>query len=129
MQILNIIFTIVAIIANAAVTYFAITAWFELRRMKHDLDGMKHALAVTTAITMGRHVKDSFEQVNEMKAVFRKLIEADRYEEAKQLKEAIEQAERNAEDSLKEFKEVCGNKLCDIVVTRVKAGRNEEETE
>ena len=33
MQILNIILTIGAIIGSAAVTYFAVTAWFELRRM------------------------------------------------------------------------------------------------
>ena len=123
----NIIFTIVAVIANAAVTYFANTAWFELRRMKSDLAGMKRALAITTTITMGEHVKDSFNQINEMKAVFRELIEADRYEEAKQLKEAIEQAERNAEESLKKFKDICGDKLCDIVVTRVKAKRSEED--
>ena len=123
----NIIFTIVAFIANAAVTYFAITAWFELRRMKHALGGMKHALAVTTTITMGKHVQDSFDQINEMKALFRELIEADRYEEAKQLKEAIEQAERNAENSLKKFKEICGDSLCDIVVTKVKAKHSEED--
>ena len=76
---------------------------------------------------MGKHVKDSFDQINEMKALFRELIEADRYEEAKQLKEAIEQAERNAEDSLKKFKEICGGNLCDIVVTKVKAKHNEED--
>jgi hypothetical protein len=123
----NIIFTIVAFIANAAVTWFAIMAWFELRRMKHALGGMKHALAVTTTITMGKHVQDSFDQINEMKALFRELIEDDRYEEAKQLKEAIEQAERNAEDSLKKFKDICGDSLCDIVVTKVKAKHSEED--
>ena len=117
----NIIYTIVAFIANAVVTWFAITAWFELRRMKHALGGMKRALAVTTTITMGKHVKDSFDQLNDI------LIEADRYEEAKQLKEAIEQAERNAEDSLKKFKEICGGNLCDIVVTKVKAKHSEED--
>jgi len=127
MQILNIILSIMAIIANCFLTWFAITAWFDLRRMKHALGGMKHALAVMTTITMGKHVKDSFDQINEMKAVFRELIEADRYEEAKQLKEAIEQAERNAEESLKKFKDICGDSLCDIVVTRVKAKHSEED--
>ena len=60
MQILNIIFTIVAVIANAAMTYFAITAWFELRRMKRDFAGVKRAMVVTTTITVANHVKDSF---------------------------------------------------------------------
>ena len=66
MQILNIIFTIVAIIANAAVTYFAITAWFEVRRMNRKLTGMERAMAIVTTITMGNYVKDTFEQLNEM---------------------------------------------------------------
>lgn len=48
MQILDIILTIMAIIANAAMTCFAITAWFELRRMKRKLTVMElqHALCL-----------------------------------------------------------------------------------
>ena len=129
MQILNIIFTIVAVIANAAVTYFAIAAWFGLRRMKSGMDGMKRALAVTTTITIGDHVRDNFEQLNEMRAVLRRLVEDEHYEEAKELEKDIRKMEHHAEESLRHFKEICGDKLCDIVVTKVKAGRNEEETE
>jgi len=120
MQIQNIIFTIVAIISNAAVTYFAITAWFELRRLKRDIIGMKRALAVTTTITMGEHVKSNFEQLNEMKAAFHRLVENEQYEEAEELKNAIAKMELSAEHALKEFKDICGDSLCDIVVTKVK---------
>ena len=127
MQILNIIFTIVAIIANAAVTYFAITAWFEIRRMNRKLTGMKRAMAIVTTITMGEHVKSNFEQLNEMKAAFHRLIENEQYEEAEELKKAIAKMELSAEHALKEFKDICGDKLCEVVVTKVKNHINEEE--
>lgn len=127
MQILNIILSIMAIIANCFLTWFAITAWFELRRIKNDILGMKHALAVTTTITMGEHVKSNFEQLNEMKASFHRLVENEQYEEAEELKNAIAKMELNAEHALKEFKDICGDKLCEIVVTKVKSHLEEED--
>ena len=127
MQILNIIFTIVAIIANAAVTYFAITAWFEVRRMNRKLTGMERAMAIVTTITMGEHVKSNFDQLNEMKAAFHRLVENEQYEEAEELKKAIAKMELSAEHALKEFKDICGDKICEVVVTKVKSHINEEE--
>ncbi len=127
MQILNIILSIMAIIANCFLTWFAITAWFELRRIKNDILGMKHALAVTTTITMGEHVKSNFEQLNEMKASFHRLVENEQYEEAEELKNAIAKMELSAEHALKEFKDICGDKLCEVVVTKVKNHIDEEE--
>lgn len=127
MQILNIIFTIVAIIANCFLTWFAITAWFELRRLKRDIIGMRHALAVTTTITMGEHVKSNFEQLNKMKSDFHRLVENEQYEEAEELKNAIAKMELSAEHALKEFKDICGDKLCEIVVTKVKRHHSEED--
>ena len=126
MQILNIIFTIVAVIANAAMTYFAITAWFELRRMKRDFAGVKRAMVVTTTITVANHVKDSFDQLNDMKETFNQLVEDEQYEEAERLKAAITDAERNAKAATKLFKDICGDS-CDVVVTKVKAKHSEED--
>ena len=127
MQILNIILSIMAIIANCFLTWFAITAWFELRRLKRDIIGMRHALAVTTTITMGEHVKSNFEQLNEMKAAFHRLVKNEQYEEAEELKNAIAKMELSAEHALKEFKDICGDKLCEIFVTKVKSHIDEEE--
>ena len=127
MQILNIIFTIVTIIANCFLTWFAITAWFALRRLNRDFAGMKRAMAIVTAITMGEHVKSNFEQLNEMKAAFHRLIEKEQYEEAEELKKAIAKMELGAEHALKEFKDLCGDKLCEIFVTKVKSHVDEEE--
>ena len=126
MQILNIIFTIVAVIANAAMTYFAITAWFELRRMKRDFAGVKRAMVVTTTITAANHVKDSFDQLNDMKETFNQLVEDEQYEEAERLKAAITDAERNAKAATKLFKDICGDS-CDVVVTKVKKHCSEED--
>lgn len=125
MQILNIIFTIVAVIANAAMTYFAITAWFELRRLKRDFAGMKRAMAVVTTITTANHVKDSFDQLNDMKETFNQLVEDEQYEEAERLKTAITDAERNAKAAMKLFKDICGDS-CDVVVTKVKKHFSED---
>jgi hypothetical protein len=124
MQILNIIFTILTIIANGALAYFAITAWFELRRLKRKLTGMERAMTVVTTITMGNHVRDNFEQLNEMKATFLRLVENEQYEEAEELKNAIAKMELNAEHALKEFKDICGG---EIVVTKVKSHIDEED--
>ena len=119
MQILNIIFTIVAVIANAAMTYFAITAWFELRRVKR-------AMAIVTTIAMGERVKSNFDQLNEMKAAFHRLVENEQYEEAEELKNVIAKMELNAEHALKEFKDVCGDS-CEVIVTNVKNRAEEED--
>ena len=127
MQILNIILTVAATIANGTMIYFTITAWFELRRMKRKLTAMERAMAIVTTITMGEHVKSNFDQLNEMKATFHRLVENEQYEEAEELKNAIAKMELNAEHALKEFKDICGDKLCEIVVTKVKNHIDEEE--
>ena len=126
MQILNIILTIVTIIANCFLTWFAITAWFELRRLKRKLTGMEHAMSVVTTITMGNQVKDSFDQLNDMKETFNQLVEEERYEEAEELKNAITNMERNAKAAMERFKDICGDS-CEVIVTKVKKHINEEE--
>ena len=126
MQILNIILNIMAIIANCFLTWFAVSAWFELRRMKRDFAGVKRAMVVTTTITVANHVKDSFEQLNDMKETFNQLVEDEQYEEAERLKAAITDAERNAKAATKLFKDICGDS-CDVVVTKVKKHCSEED--
>lgn len=126
MQILNIILTIVTIIANCFLTWFAITAWFELRRLKRKLTGMERAISVVTTITMGNQVKDNFDQLNDMKETFNQLVEEERYEEAEELKNAITNMERNAKAAMERFKDICGDS-CEVIVTKVKKHINEEE--
>ena len=126
MQTLHIILNIVTIIANCFLTWFAITAWFELRRLKRKLTGMERAMSVVTTITMCNHVKDSFDQLNEMKADFHRLVENEQYEEAEELKNAIAEMERNTKAAMEHFKDICGDS-CEVIVTKVKKHINEEE--
>ena len=100
MEVLNIIFTIVAIVANAAMTFFAGYAFVTMRSLQKDVDGMKHAIAVTTTLTMGSHVKENFEMLNRMKEEFRNLVDSEQYEEAQKMQDAIEKAEHAAKVSL-----------------------------
>jgi hypothetical protein len=126
MHILNIIFTIVAVIANAAMTYFAVTAWSELRRLNRNFTGINRAMAIVTTITMGNRVKDNFDQLNEMKATFLRLVKNEQYEEAEKLKAIIAKMERNAEEEMKDFKDICGDH-CEVFMTKVKNHIDEEE--
>ena len=126
MQILDIILNIMAIIANGFLSWFAITAWFEFRRIKSDISRMRRAMSVVTTITMGNYVEDRFDQLNEMKETFNQLVEEERYEEAEELKNAITNLERNVKAAMKLFKDICGDN-CEIVVTKVKSHIDEEE--
>lgn len=126
MQIMNLIFTIVTIIANCFLTLFAITAWFALRRLNRDFAGMKRVMAIVTTITMGNQVKDSFDQLSKMKATFHRLVENEQYEEAEELKNAITNMERNAKAAMEHFKDICGDS-CEVIVTKVKKHIDEED--
>jgi hypothetical protein len=126
MQILNIILNIMAIIANGFLSWFAITAWFEFRRIKKYIIGMSRAISLVTTITMGNYVEDKFDQLNEMRETFNQLVEEERYEEAEELKNAITNVERNAKAAMKHFKDLCGDN-CEIVVTKMKSHIDEEE--
>ena len=126
MQVLNIIFTVMDIVANAALTYFAVSAWFTLRRRQKDVNGMRKAVAITTTLTMGSHVKSNFDEVNKMKATFMHLVENEQYEEARKLQDIIAHAEQSAKESLQRFKETCGD-IGEIIVTQVKSAHGADE--
>ncbi|MBP5425100.1 MAG: hypothetical protein J6Y33_03390 [Prevotella sp.] len=127
MQILNIILTIVAVITNATMAYFAVTAWSELRRMKGGISDMKRALTVVTTITMASHVRENFEQLNKMKATLHLLVQNEQYKEAGEMKTAIMEMERSAKSALGLFDKLCGDGLFEVVVTKGKAANDGEK--
>lgn len=121
------VFSIMVIIANGALTFFAISAFMGLRRLERRIAGMERGVDITTALTMGEHVRRNFEEVNRMRETFQHLVETEQYEEAQELQGLIMKAEREAEASLKCFKATCGDKIADVVVTSVKTrGRKED---
>lgn len=127
MQILNIIFIVAAIIASYLLMWFAITAWGELRRLNRKLAVMERSMTIVTTITMGQHVRGNFEQLNEMKAAFRRLVENEQYEDAEELRRAIIKMEHHAKEAMDHFKDICGDNLCEVIVTKVKNHIDEED--
>ena len=124
MTVLNVIFSITAIVANAAMTFFAAFAFTSLRRLRKDVDSMGHGVAITTTLVMGSHVRENFEEVTRMKEAFNRLVENEQYEEAQKLRDAIEKAERAAKASLERFRKTCGG-IAEITVAGVRYGREE----
>lgn len=120
MELLNIVLTILTIVANIALTFFAISAWFGLHRLERIISSMHRDITITATLTMGNHVKENFEQVNNMKETFNRFVETEHYEEAAQMQEMIEKAEKVAMESLEHFRKTFGENLAEIIVDRVK---------
>lgn len=118
MQVLEIILTVVAILAYFATAYFACCAYFYLRRQNDSIKIVSKSLSRMLMMVMGDHLRDSFNEVNAMQKEFHELIENERYEEAERLKSIIESAEKSAEKSLHNFKELFGDE-CEVVVTKI----------
>ena len=126
---MNAIMSIMSIISLGTATFFAVSAWFALRRMLDDVRDMKRGIAITTAMTMASNVKSNFDEVNKMRAALARLVESERYEEARELKAEIAEAEHNANKLLQRYKDVCGEGIVEIVVkqARTEEGYMEEE--
>ena len=127
MQILNIIFTVTMFIAAWAMVCFVLHATKELREIKHTVFGMRRAIKMVLTISLGTAVRENFEEVDRMKKTFAHLIESEQYEEAEKLHEAIKESEQAAFNSLKAFKESCGDDLMKIIFTSVKDSRLGEQ--
>jgi hypothetical protein len=127
MQILDIIFTVTVIIAAWAMVYFVLLATIDLSEIKHTVFGMRRAIKMVLTISFGNAVRENFEEVDRMKKTFAHLIESEQYEEAEKLHEAIKESEQAAFDSLKAFKESCGDEHTKIIFTSVKDSRLGEQ--
>ena len=92
MEVQNIILNVAVIVANGAMAFFAINAWFALHRMERKVNGMSSSVAITTTLTMGEHVRKNFEEVNRMKETFQHLVDTEQYEEAQELQGLIMKA-------------------------------------
>lgn len=127
MQILNIILTVMTIIASWALVFFVLHTTKELREIKHTVFGMRSAIKTVLTISFGNAVRENFEEVDRMKKTFAHLIESEQYEEAEKLHEAIKESEQTAFNFLKAFKESCGDEHTKIIFTSVKDSRLGEQ--
>lgn len=123
MEVLRIV---VSLICYCSLTFFAVSAWFALRRLQDDVNVMKKALRISTTMTMGSHLKDNFDELEKMKATLRRLVETEQYAEARKLQSAIAHAEQIVQEALQRFKETCGD-TAEIIVTHVETDGDEAE--
>lgn len=125
---MNAIMSILSIISLGTAIFFAVSAWFALRRLLDDVRDMKRGIAITKAMTMASNVKSNFDEVNKMRAALARLVESERYEEARELKAEIAEVERNANELLRRFNDVYGEDIVEIVThARTEEGYMKEE--
>jgi hypothetical protein len=120
MQTLQIILTLMGIVAYVVTVTFALYAFSRLKRQEEDLKGLKVVAAKTLALVMADHLRDSFEALNDMKETLHDLIDDERFEEAEQLKATIAKAEHAAMRELERFKESFGEDCVDLKVTSIR---------
>lgn len=111
-------------IAYIMVTFFAIYAYFTLRGQRKEISFIKGAVREMSVMMMAKRVKENFEEVEKMKGTLQMLISTEQYEEAERFKKFIEEAEKTAQKSLKNFQELFKDSSCKLFVTEIK--RDEE---
>jgi len=112
-----------------AITYFAVSAWFKLRRMEKQMDEVKYAAMTAMAVTMGEHLRQSFNEINRMQDQLRSLVEQERYEEAERMKSFISDAQQSAMREMKKFKQHFGEDICDVNVMNIHVNSGKEDGE
>ena len=126
MEVLTTILAVVSLICYCALAFFATTAWFALRRLQDDVNLMRNAVRHIAVLSMGSHLKNNIDELKNMKATLRHLVETEQYAEARKLQSAIAHAEQIVQEALQRFKETCGD-TAEIIVTHVETDGDEAE--
>ena len=108
------------IVAYVATATFACYAFGRLKRQAAELDEIKYGVKTSIALAMGEHLRNSFNEINDMKETLRDMVEDERFEEAERLKAVIEKAESGAMRELERFREHFGKDCVDVEVTNVR---------
>lgn len=121
MQTLQIILTIVSILAYLATSYMAIMAFFYLRHLKKNKEVLREVLKKLLMFSIANEVRENVKNVNEMKIDFQRLIENEQFEDAEQLKKIIDDVEGNVKRMLDELNAVLGDgKVKQIIIKTIK---------
>ena len=115
MQTLQIIVTVLASMAYAVCTYMAITSFFMLRRTRNNIMRLSRDMERITALALSTHIKQNFEHLAKMKALFERLVEEEKFEEADKLKKQIAFEEKQTNEALQEFKDMFGDDSVSII--------------
>lgn len=121
MEIMNFVLVFCGVIAYGLMSFFAISAWFRLRRFDTDMHDLQKVSANVYAIVSALKLQSTFDQLNEMKNTLRQLVQAEQFEEADKLKEIVEKHEREALEILKKFQETFGGEWVKVDVKQIKS--------
>lgn len=127
MEVLQIILFGLGAIAYLTTSFLAVSAYFYLRRQHEYIQKMKMSLEKILMISISDHVRDNFSELNELQKTYAELIQREQYEEAKELKSFIQEAEESALKSLRNFQDIFGVDVCKIIVTKKDVKSHEEE--
>lgn len=109
MTVVDIIVVSVCFVSYSAVTFFAMEAWYMLRRQKSILEDIMFRQNRMGNIVFAEYVITNFEVLNRLKEQLRELVKDERYDQAEKMKGFVKEAEENAMYSLKKFREVYGD--------------------
>lgn len=118
MQTLQIIVSLMSIVAYAAMTFLASFAFVRLRSLNSKVNELHHDVHTTLCVTMGEHIRNNVEELNSMKERFDELMEEERYEEAGHLKKIIEHQEHTVRQSIAQFKKTFGEDSVKVEMTK-----------
>lgn len=100
---------ITAAFGYAATAFLAIRAYFMLRRQRECIERMDARLSNVHQAQTAMILKESFDQIAQMKADMASLVEREEFEAAKQLQQLIETQEKSVHASLDYYKKCFGD--------------------
>lgn len=118
MQTLQIILTIVSILAYFATSYMAIMAFFYLRHLKKNKEVLREVLKRLLMLSIANEVRENMRDVNEMKIDFQRLIENEQFEDAEQLKKIISRVEGRVKRMIDELNDGLGDGKVEQVIIK-----------
>lgn len=121
MQTLQIILTIVSILAYLVTSYMAIMAFFYLRHLKKNKEVLREVLKRLLMLSIANEVRENMRDVNEMKIDFQRLIENEQFEDAEQLKKIISRVEGRVKRMIDELNDGLGDgKVEQVIISAIK---------
>ena len=96
---------------SAALAFFAIYAFFILRRMERRLCDINLRTATTLKLNIANQLKSSINTLNDMQRHLRKLVKEEQYETAEQLRAVILSQEQNVLRQMEQIKKTFGDNV------------------
>ena len=118
MTTLQIIVHLVTSVAYVFLIALCITTFRYFRRQQDDIDHINRTLHLLMGISMGEHLRQNVDELNDMKERLEELVEEDRYEDAQRLKQIIDEQERSVKEQIDKFRDTFGEDTVRVEVTK-----------